>query len=199
MGNKVHNAVVKTFTEGTFLGCVGPCYMQLSQMQYTPLEVSMAAALSAPNSQAGASNSQAPPQVTTAASAAIADPIYSTTLPITTSVQDGSASVFPKGWNPATGYGMPPDFFSMPPKMQLNASVTQSMTPWNDPSATQPMGSQQNASAAQPNAQGTWSPQMAAQSNASAPPSMTSQQRLAIMLQPQSPTKILLSQSPHQK
>ena len=57
MGNTVHNAVVKTFTEGTFPGCVGPCYMQLSQMQYTPLEVSMAAALSAPNSQAGASNS----------------------------------------------------------------------------------------------------------------------------------------------
>ena len=148
MGNTVHNAVVKTFTEGTFLGCVDPCYMQPSQMQYTPLELSMAAALSAPNSQAEASNSQAPPQVTTAASAAIADPISSTTPPIITSVQDGSATVFLKGWNPATGYGMPPDFFSTPPKMQLNASATQPMTPWNDPSATQPMGSQQNASAA---------------------------------------------------
>ena len=108
----------------------------------------------------------------------MADPIYSTAPPITTSVQDGSASVFPKGWNPATGYGMPPDFFSTPPKMQLNASATQPMTPWNDPSATQPMGSQQNASV---------------------PPLMTPQQRLAIMLQSQSATKILLSQSPHQK
>ena len=103
-------------------------------MQYTPLEVSMAAALSAPNSQAGTSNSQTPPQVTTAASVATADPIYSTAPPITTSVQDG--------------YGMPPDFFSTPPKTQLNASATQPMTTWNDPSATQPMGSQQNASAA---------------------------------------------------
>ena len=61
------------------------------------------------------------------------------------------------------------------------------------------MGAQQDASATQPNTQGTWSLQMAAQSNTSAPPPMTPQQRLAIMLQPKSPTKILLSQSPHQK
>ena len=40
---------------------------------------------------------------------------------------------------------------------------------------------------------------MATQSNASAPPPMTPQQCLAIMVQPQSPTEILLSQSPHQK
>ena len=40
---------------------------------------------------------------------------------------------------------------------------------------------------------------MAAQSNASMPLPMTLQQRLAIMLQPQSPTEILLSQTPHQK
>ena len=117
MGNTVHNAVVKTFTEGTFPSCMGPCYIQPNQMQYTPLEISMAAALSAQNSQAGTSNSETPQQVTTAASAATTDPIYSTTPPITTSVQDGSVSVFPNGWNPATGYGMPPDFFSTPPKM----------------------------------------------------------------------------------
>ena len=39
---------------------------------------------------------------------------------------------------------------------------------------------------------------MAAQSNASAPLPMTPQQRLAIMLQPKSPTEVLLAQSPHQ-
>ena len=27
MGNMVHNAVVKTFVEGTFPGCMGPCYI----------------------------------------------------------------------------------------------------------------------------------------------------------------------------
>ena len=50
MGNTVHNAVVKTFAEGTFPRCIGPCYMQPDQMQYIPLEVSMAAALLAQNS-----------------------------------------------------------------------------------------------------------------------------------------------------
>ena len=39
---------------------------------------------------------------------------------------------------------------------------------------------------------------MATQFNASASPPMTPQQRLAILLQPKSPTQILLSQSPHQ-
>ena len=59
MGNTVHNAVVKTFAEGTLLGCMGPYYIQSNQMQYIPLEVSMAVALSAQNSHAEASNSQA--------------------------------------------------------------------------------------------------------------------------------------------
>ena len=75
MGNTVHNAVVKTFAEGTLPGCTGPCYKQPDQMQYTPLEVSMAAALSAKDSQAGTSNSQTPSQMTTAASAGTADPL----------------------------------------------------------------------------------------------------------------------------
>src|SRR6185437_6699118 len=165
MGNTVHNAVVKTFAEGTLPGCMGPCYIQPDQMQYIPLEVSMAAALSAQDSQAGTSNSKTPSQMTTAASADTADPIYSTTPPIATTVQDGSVSVFPKGWNPATGYCMHLDFFSTPPKMQFNASASQPMTTQPDPSATQPMGTQQDASAMQPNAQGTWSPQMTAQAN----------------------------------
>ena len=69
IGNTVHNAVVKTFAEATFPGCMGPCYIQPDQMQYVPLEVSMAPALSAQNSQAGTSNSQTPPQITTATSA----------------------------------------------------------------------------------------------------------------------------------
>ena len=129
-------------------------YSQI-RYKYVPLEVSMAAALSVQNSQAGTSNSQVPPQCTTVASTVTADPIYSTTSPIATTVQDGSVSVFPKGWNPATGYGMHPDFFTTPPKTQFNALATQPITPRNDPSATQPMGSQQNASATQPNAHGT--------------------------------------------
>src|SRR6185437_17007878 len=68
-----------------------------------------------------------------------------------------------------------------------------------DPSVVQSMGAQQDASATQLNAQGAWSPQQMTQANASAPPPMTPQQHLAILLQPQSPSEVLLSQSPYQK
>ena len=72
------------------------------------------------------------------------------------------------------------------------------MAPQTDASATQPMVSQQGASAAQPTAQNTWSPQMAAQFNASAPSPMTPQQHLAILLQPKTISEILISRYPHQ-
>ena len=97
MGNTVHNVVVKTFTEGTFPDCVGPYYIQPDQMQYVPLEVSMAAALSAQNSQAEASNSQASKQATAATSTSTTAPVYTTTPPIHIAVQGGYASGFPKG------------------------------------------------------------------------------------------------------
>ena len=96
-----------------------------------------------------------------------------------------------------TGYGMHPDFYTTASKTQFNASATQPMTPQPNPSATQPMGSQKDAPIGQLNVQGTWSPQIAAQSNASAPPPLTPQKRLAILLQPQSPSEVLISQSPH--
>ena len=119
IGNTVHNAVVKAFAEGTFP----------DQMQYIPLEVSMAAALSAQNSQAEASNSQASKQETTTTSTATTALVYTTTPPIPTAMQGGYAYGFLKGWNPATRYGMLPDFFTPPPKTQFNALATQPMTP----------------------------------------------------------------------
>ena len=42
--------------------------------------------------------------MTTATSAGTTDPIYTTTPPIATIVQGGSVSVFPKGWDPASGF-----------------------------------------------------------------------------------------------
>ena len=124
MGNTIHNTVVKTFTK----------------------------AVSAQNSQAGTSNSQVPPQTTATASTATIAPVYTTASPVPTTMQGGSASGFPKGWDPSTRYGMHPDFFTTPVKGQFNASASQPMTSQPDPSATQPMGSKQNASAVQPNA-----------------------------------------------
>jgi hypothetical protein len=113
-------------------------------------------------------------------------------------VQGGSAPRYPKGWNLATGYGMPPDFFTPRSTAQFDASATQPMTSQSNASATQPMTPQQSASAAQPTAHNTWSPQMAAQVNASASPPMTPQKHLTLLLQPKSPSEILISKSPHQ-
>ena len=78
MGNTVHNTVVKTFAEGTFPGCVGPYYIEPDQMNFTPLETAMAAALSAPDSRPKTSNNQSSTQATTATSTSPATPIYST-------------------------------------------------------------------------------------------------------------------------
>ena len=117
----------------------------------------MVAALSAQNSQVEANDSQASKQETAATSTATIAPVYTATPPILTTVQGGSASGFPKGWNPMTGYGMPPDFFTTPSKAQFNASASQPMTPQPNPSVTQPMGTQQDASAASPNAHNAWS------------------------------------------
>ena len=86
MGNTVHNAVVKTFAEGTFPGCVGPSYIQPDQMNFAPLETAMEAALSAPNSRPETSNNQASTQSTTTTSTALVDPIYSTPPLVPTTV-----------------------------------------------------------------------------------------------------------------
>jgi hypothetical protein len=84
MCNTVHNAVLKTFAEGTFPGCMSHCYIQPDQIQYVTLEMSMAVALLAQNSQAVTSNSQAPPQSTAAASTVTTAPVYTTTPPVPT-------------------------------------------------------------------------------------------------------------------
>ena len=91
-------------------------YNQIKCNMLCHLEVSIAAALSAQNSQAGTSNSQVPPQTTATVSAAKTAPVYTTTSPIPTAMQGGSTFGFPKGWDPMTGYGMHPDFFTTPVK-----------------------------------------------------------------------------------
>ena len=113
-------------------------------------------------------------------------PIYSTPSPVPTAVQGGSASRFPRGWDPATRLSMLPEFFTTSSAAQFNASATQPMTP------------QQNASTVQPTTQSAWNPQMAAQFNATAPPLMTPQQHLVLLLQPKTPSEILVSRSPQQ-
>ena len=60
------------------------------------------------------------------------------------------------------------------------------------------MSPQPSASATQLNAQNAWVSQMTTQLNASAPLLITPQQHLVLLLQPKTPTEILISRSPHQ-
>ena len=89
------------------------------------------------------------------------------------------------GWNLVTGFGMPP------------GSFTPSTMGQNNTSASQPMGYQQNMSASQPIAQNVSVSQPMGQFTASAPQPMV-QQQYAFLIQPATPTEVLISRLPHQ-
>ena len=84
------------------------------------------------------------------------DPVFTNSAPITTTVQGGFASGLPIGWDPATGFGMPPGFF------------TPSGTGQGSPSASTPMVYQQNISASQPMMQNTSATKQTGQNTTSA-------------------------------
>jgi hypothetical protein len=84
------------------------------------------------------------------------NPVFTNSPPFTTSVQGGSTSGLPLGWDPVTGFGMPP------------GSFTPSTLGQNNTSPSQPMGHQQNVSASQSIVQDVSSSQLTNQTNTSA-------------------------------
>jgi hypothetical protein len=68
----------------------------------------------------------------------------------------------------------------------------------NDTSASQPMSYQQNVTVAQPTVQVALVSQQMDQINALGSPSMTQHQHTASLLQPITPTEVLISRLPHQ-
>ena len=70
-------------------------------------------------------------------SATSVQPIFTSPTPLTTSVQGGFVPRYPVGWDPASGLGMPPEFFipsivgqtsvstSLPTSQQASASTSQ--------------------------------------------------------------------------
>ena len=89
--------------------------------------------------------------------------IFTNSPPFITSVQAGSASGLPLGWDPVTEFGMPSGLF------------TPSTLGQNNTSASQPMGHQQNISASQPIVQNVSSFQPTDQTNMSASQPMAQQ------------------------
>ena len=126
MTSTVHNAVVGTLQGTAGQGFMGPVYHQPSQFNFAPIGPSMTPPPLASLPQ---------PAVTVAPSQG--DPIYSTPPLLTTTVQ--GASGFPVGWDPSTGFGMPPETFMASSSRQNNtADPHQTHSQQNVP-ATQPM------------------------------------------------------------
>ena len=100
-------------------------------------------------------------------------------------MQEGSASRYPLGWDPTTGLGMPAGSFIPSTVGQTSAS------------ALQLIGQQHNASASQSMTQNVPVSQPMVQVNTSASQPMAHQQNLAVLVQPMTPTEILISRLPH--
>jgi len=135
MTHNVHNAVIKTLGEGAFQGYTGPCYMQPSQMNFAPMGSTAATAPSDLDSQLEGSTGPVFSQPVGTTVLPQIDLVFTNSTPITTTVQGRSSSGFPIGWDPVTGFSMPPQFFTSSSMEQVN------------PSASAPMAHQQNTSA----------------------------------------------------
>ena len=136
MANQIHNQVVDAWQKGQ-LAHKGPVYMN-STSTGASKHINMGTdAQPAPNVSAVSEVPILTP-ITSSASAFMA-PTFST-APLATTVTGGPS--FPVGWDPSTGYGMPPNF---------SASTSQNSGGFQQPpSASQPMGFQQSPSASQP-------------------------------------------------
>ena len=65
-------------------------------------------------------------------------PVFTNATSMIASAQGGFASGVPVGWEPITGFGMPPGSFSPSTLGQDNTSTSQPMGPQQNVSATQP-------------------------------------------------------------
>lgn len=182
MTNTVHNAVIKTLSEGTYQGYTGPCYQQPGLMNFTPVG---SATVTSPSALQGGNNSSTAPQPMGTTLPAQFNLVFTNSPLFITSVQGGSSSGLTTGWDPVTGFGMPPNSF------------TPSTLGQNSTSASQTASHQQNESASQPMVQNVSVSQPMSQTNTSVSQPMSQQQHTASLIQPITPTEVLVSRLPH--
>ena len=128
---------------------------------------------SASLSQLEGNNGSTFPQPADTTSPSQFGPVFTNSTPLTSSVQRGSASGLPLGWDPVTGFGMPLGLFTPLTQGQTNTSASQPIV--------------QNVSAFQPTDQ----------TNMSASQPMAQQQQNASLIQPITPTEVLTSRLLH--
>jgi hypothetical protein len=108
MANYVHNAILKTLQDGGLFGFVGLVHQQASQMAFAPTGLATATPLIDPQAQEKGDVGATQPIGTTASSQFT--PVYTRSTPMATHAQGNFMTGFPVGWNPATGYGMHPEY-----------------------------------------------------------------------------------------
>ena len=136
MANSVHNAVLKMLQDLGMLVFVGPAYQQASQMVFSPTGSATETSPIDPQAQVDGNIEDTLP-ISTAAPTQF-PPVYTSSTPMATQAQENYMTGFPVGWNPATGFGMAPEYM-------VSSSAGQPSS-----SASQPMNQQINASAPQP-------------------------------------------------
>ena len=133
MANYVHNAVLKTLQDRGTPGFVGPAYHQARQMVFSPTRSATGTSQIDPQAQADGKVIDAQP-ISIVASTQF-PLVYTSSTPMATYAQGNYMSGYPTGWDPTTGFGMPPEYM-------IPSSTGQPST-----SASQPMNQQVNASA----------------------------------------------------
>ena len=114
-----------------------------------------------------------------------------------THAQGSFMTEFPVGWNPATGYGMPPEYMMSSATGQPSSSASQPMDQQANASAPQPTQSQDAAPAPQLSVTNASAPSPASPGNVSAPWLAPHQQNLTVMIQPKSPIEVLANRISH--
>ena len=104
---------------------------------------------------------------------------------------------FPVGWNPATRFGMPPEYMVPSSAGLPSSSAWEPMNQQVNASAPQLTQSQDAAPTPQPSVTPASAPSPASPNNVSAPWWTPQQQNLAMMIQPKSPTEVLTNRLPH--
>ena len=96
-------------------------------------------------------------------------PVYTNSTPIAIYAQGSFMAGYPTGWDPTTGFGMPPEYMMPSLAGQPSTSASQPMNQQVNASAPQPTQSQDAALAPQPLVTPASAPSPASPSNVSAP------------------------------
>ena len=125
MANSVYNAVLKTLQDRGMLGVVGPAYQQAIQMVFSPTGSATETSPIDPQAQVDGNIGDTQP-ISTAAPTQF-PLVYTSSTLMATQAQGNYMTGFPVGWNPASRFGMPPEYMVSSSAGQPSSSASHLM------------------------------------------------------------------------